>query len=222
MNNTKFLFFQIRNGLYCNSPLITYRNFSTAPESEGLIKIDKGLWKVFIFAFNNIDNGIHELINNFNPDKNYVLLVQGSYHNQFISIGPKVFVNKETSPEFTEKPLSGCWSLLASQNYDVEAIEDIIFRFRDVEVVKITQPTLPTNNNFKIKPIIPKSFLFEKYSPASVLNENFGELISNSVDSDGREVSEFEYNKFTIIRTKVSDSQYFNEVLLNGKSFTTF
>ena len=68
-----------------------------------IIKIDKGVWKTLIFPFNILDNGFNELKNNLITDKNYVLLIQGNYRNQFISIGPKLFVNSDTPKSFLLK-----------------------------------------------------------------------------------------------------------------------
>jgi hypothetical protein len=188
-----------------NKPKLNYIDSRTSMlnkiinNNNKIIKIDKSVWKTLIFPFNILDNGFNELKNNLIKDKNYVLLIQGSYRNQFISIGPKLFVNSKTPKSFLLKYFEYYSDLLASKNYNIEEINDIILRFRDTNIVKIIQPEIPNKEKLDFKPIIPKSFLFEKYFPASVYNDQFGEIISSSINSKGQEVFEFEYNSLNII-----------------------
>jgi hypothetical protein len=220
MNHTILLKLRIRNNSqYTNhSSHISHYSTRTSLFSSPLF-IDKGQWKVIIFPRHNLDIGINELYNKMVDNKNYALFIQGSYKLQYISIGPKILINKNTSREFIKEYYKYYLGLL-SENYEVDLINELIFRFKDTEILKINQPVLP--KDLPIKPIIPKSFLHEKMFPASASNDNFGELISTSINDKGQEVYEFEYDKFNIFRTKVSESKYFNEVYLNGNRFTSF
>jgi hypothetical protein len=222
--NPTISLFQNNNNAHYHNLLLSsgISHFSTtAVSNNNIILIDKGLWKVLILPFNSFDTGVKELFNDFKSDKNYALLIQGNYHNQFISIGPKIFINKQTSKEFIHEYLQYYLDLLSTENYDVDNINDIIFRYRDTEILTITQPNLPQIDKV-IKPIIPKSFLFEKYFPASANNDNFGEILNVSQNEKGQDIYTFEYNKFTIIRTQVNNNLFHNEVRLGEKPFTSF
>jgi len=119
---------------------------------ESIIKIDRGVWKTYIFPFNLFVEGLNNLYANMKPERNYALFIQGSYKNNFISIGPKVLINTETSKEFLSTYFEYYLDLLSSKNYDVKSIKDIIFRVKDTEFVKIVQPSLPKNEEAFVQP----------------------------------------------------------------------
>lgn len=153
---------------------------------------------------------------------NFVLFVQGNYFNQYISIGPKLLVNTETSVDFLKTHIQYYLNILENEQYEVEKINTIIFKFRTTDILHITQPSLPKINNESIKPILPKQFMYERYFPASMDFDLYATLVGSTVNSEGQETLEYEYNQLSIFQTKISDFETHNVVAKDGITLTTF
>lgn len=230
MKNTKFRNHQIitrlpslsyNNGLHL-SPLnfpasFPSRFYSTNLNSSFISSYKIGSWTFYIFNFNydnigHMTENISLVFKDFHPDKNYALFFQGIYQNiHYISIGPKVLVNKDTGAEFLKQYFEHYLELLSLNQYNIEDISRVIIKVRSTDILQIKQPVIP--DSYKgIAPSFPKTYLNEKYYPASVDQKDFGNLVEVSINNKNQEVFTYEYNNYTIIRTKISEDQFSNEV----------